>query len=186
MRKVNKIETKSENFKVEIYVASSSCTFSISKTSTLEEGRKHYKTSPLLIKSNVASSVFGSAPSMNMLSELVSNVFELRSVFVDPLKDMESSQSKTTKEKIQAGFQGVKNNSRRLVKFVKSKIRRKEKETIVQDIQITPEDDDETWARRSVGSAASRSSIESKLSSASSKKEDDNILSDMDCDDVEE
>lgn len=113
-------------------------------------------------------------------------VKELKSVFVDPPKDMESSASKTTKEKIQAGFQGVKNNSRRLVKFVKSKIRRKEKETIVQDIQITPEDDDETWARRSVGSAASRSSIESKLSSASSKKEDDNILSDMDCDDVEE
>lgn len=112
-------------------------------------------------------------------------VKELRSVFVDPPKDMES-QSRTTKEKIQAGFQGVKDNSRRLVKFVKSKIRRKEKETIVQPIQITPEDDDETWARRSVGSAASRSSIESKLSSASTKKEDDNILSDMDCDDVEE
>lgn len=37
-----------------------------------------------------------------------------------------------------------------------------------------------------MGSAASRSSIESKLSSGSTKKEDDNILSDMDCDDVEE
>lgn len=112
-------------------------------------------------------------------------VKELRSVFVDPPKDMES-QSRTAKEKIQAGFQGVKNNSKRLVKFVKSKLRRKEKETVVQDIQITQDEDDETWARRSVGSAASRSSIESKLSSASTKKEDVNMLSDMDCDEVEE
>lgn len=37
MRKVNKIETKSENFKVEIYVASSSCTFLYLKVYILEK-----------------------------------------------------------------------------------------------------------------------------------------------------
>ncbi|XP_022303456.2 uncharacterized protein LOC111111018 [Crassostrea virginica] len=111
-------------------------------------------------------------------------VKELRSVFVDPPKSMES-QNRTAKEKIQAGFQGVKNNSKRFVNFVKSKIRRKEKETVVQDIQITQEEDDETWARRSVGSAASRSSIESKLSSGSQKPVDESVLSDVEKD-VEE
>lgn len=56
---------------------------------------------------------------------------------------------------------------------------------MVQDIQITQEEDDETWARRSVGSAASRSSIESKLSSGSQKPMDESVLSDVEKD-VEE
>ncbi|XP_062606327.1 uncharacterized protein LOC134268145 [Saccostrea cucullata] len=118
------------------------------------------------------------------LQEHELKVKELRSVFVDPPKEMDP-QSRTAKEKIQAGIQGVKNNSKRFVNFVKSKIRRKEKETIVQDVNIVQEEDDETWARRSVGSAASRSSIDSKLSSGSDRNENTDILSDCENDVVE-
>ncbi|XP_061193881.1 uncharacterized protein LOC133202121 [Saccostrea echinata] len=119
------------------------------------------------------------------LQEHELKVKELRSVFVDPPKEMDP-QSRTTKEKIQAGLQGVKNNSKRFVNFVKSKIRRKEKETIVQDVKIVQEDD-ETWARRSVGSAASRSSIDSKLSSGSDNNvKNTDILSDCENEEVEE
>lgn len=48
------------------------------------------------------------------------------------------------------------------------------------------EDDDEIWVRWFVGSVVFWLSIELKLLFVFFKKEDDNILSDMDCDDVEE
>ncbi|XP_048754842.2 uncharacterized protein LOC125665911 [Ostrea edulis] len=119
------------------------------------------------------------------LQEHELKVKELRSVFVEPPKTMDP-QSRTTKEKIQSGLQGVKNGSKRFANFVRSKIiRRKEKETVVQDINIVQEDN-ETWARRSVGSAASRTSIDSKLSSGSDKTKDVNILTNLDDGELEE
>lgn len=83
-------------------------------------------------------------------------------------------------------YSQVKNGSKRFANFVRSKIiRRKEKETVVQDINIVQEDN-ETWARRSVGSAASRTSIDSKLSSGSDKTKDVNILTNLDDGELEE
>lgn len=64
------------------------------------------------------------------------------------------------------------------------RIGRKDKETKVKEISIVPEDDGSTWAKRSVNSAASRSSIDSNLSSESQCSKDNNydVIHDIDLD----
>lgn len=63
---------------------------------------------------------------------------------------------------------------------------RKEKETKVKEISIIPEDDGSTWAKRSVNSAASRSSIDSNLSTESQNSKDVSydVVHDINLDDL--
>lgn len=100
---------------------------------------------------------------------------ELESVNVDDEKK-KMERPKTAKQTLNETVTNIRNDSRRLYKFVKAHIRikRGDRETKVKEISIIPEDDGSTWAKRSVNSAASRSSIESNLSSDSQTSRDSN------------
>lgn len=97
---------------------------------------------------------------------------ELKSVYVDDDKK-KMERPKTAKQTLNETVTNIRNDSRRFYKFVKTHIRKRgDRETKVKEISIIPEDDGSTWAKRSVNSAASRSSIESNLSSDSQNSKD--------------
>ncbi|XP_021353778.1 uncharacterized protein LOC110450537 isoform X2 [Mizuhopecten yessoensis] len=112
----------------------------------------------------------------DQLTAVMSNNFveeELQSVLVSdengPIPMEADRKSRSAKEAISGAVGGIRDDSRRLYKFVKKHIhlRRKEKFTAVKNIHIEPEYDETTWARRSASSAASRSSVDSALSTDS-------------------
>lgn len=115
---------------------------------------------------------------------MFNTVEELKSVYVDEAKN-KMDRPKTAKETFNETVTNIRNDSRRFYKFVKTHIRikRKDRDTKVKEIHIIQEDDGSTWAKRSVNSAASRSSIDSNLSSDSHCSKDSNhgdIVHDID------
>ncbi|XP_063421431.1 uncharacterized protein LOC134706437 isoform X1 [Mytilus trossulus] len=100
--------------------------------------------------------------------DMFKSMTELKSVYVDD-EQKKMNRPKTAKETLSDTVTNIRNDSRRFYKFVKSHIRikRGDRDTKVKEISIIPEEDGSTWAKRSVNSAASRSSIDSNLSSDS-------------------
>ncbi|XP_063421432.1 uncharacterized protein [Mytilus edulis] len=104
----------------------------------------------------------------NYVMDNTNELKELKSVYVDD-EQKKMNRPKTAKETLSDTVTNIRNDSRRFYKFVKSHIRikRGDRDTKVKEISIIPEEDGSTWAKRSVNSAASRSSIDSNLSSDS-------------------
>ncbi|KAK3108112.1 hypothetical protein FSP39_001466 [Pinctada imbricata] len=108
---------------------------------------------------------------------------ELKSEFVEDKKPKEKTSSKDKNDNEMSG-------SRKFFNYVKRhiRLRRKTKPTEVQEINIVPEDDGETWVRKSPNSATSRSSIESKTcsekSNQNSNEEDKVEVENFDGDDI--
>ncbi|XP_041367783.1 uncharacterized protein LOC121382279 [Gigantopelta aegis] len=85
--------------------------------------------------------------------------------------------TKTPKESLVTAFEEFTTDTAKVMMFLKKKVRgrKREKETEVKEIHITPIEDESKWGHRPVNSATSRTSTGTAYSSGSTRSKEDGI-----------